>query len=140
MFAGGGVDTLDPKRAEIALLQFAADIGVLLRLFDGLLCRFDQAAAGAVIAASGFENFLVLGVGGNATFDAGHGRFLRVRCFKMSAIRVGSATGIRQQARFREAHFASSPNYVFRCLLSHSTPSRRLPVAGFYYLYTAYTS
>src|SRR5487761_2048386 len=69
-----GVQALDPQRAEGALAPLAVAEGVLAGLLDRLLGDADGVLAAAVIALGGFENFLVLGVRSDATFDAGHGK------------------------------------------------------------------
>src|SRR3954452_10711090 len=67
-----GVEALDPKRAERALAPLAVAESVLPRLLHRLLGDADRVLAAAVIALGGLENFLVLGVTGDTTFDAGH--------------------------------------------------------------------
>src|SRR6476646_11025429 len=67
-----GVEALDPERAEGALAPLAVAEGVLVGFLDRLLGDADGVLAPAVIALGGLEDFLVLGVGGDATFDAGH--------------------------------------------------------------------
>src|SRR6185437_602212 len=66
------VEALNPQRAERALASFAVAEGVLPRLLHRLLGDANGVLAPAVIALGGFENFFVLGVTGDATFDAGH--------------------------------------------------------------------
>src|ERR1043165_5795396 len=68
-----GVEALDPQRAEGALAPLAVAEGVLVRLLDRLLGDADRVLAPAVIALGGLEDLLVLGVGGDAPFDASHG-------------------------------------------------------------------
>src|SRR2546423_3326964 len=71
------IQTLDPERAERTLFALAVAVGVLLGAFDRLLGDPDGVLAPAVIALGGFENFLVLGMGGDASLDAGHGSLHR---------------------------------------------------------------
>ena len=73
VLAHGRVDALDPERAEGALLALAVAIGVLHRLLDRLLGDADRILAAAVIALGLLQDFLVLGVGGDAALDACHG-------------------------------------------------------------------
>src|ERR1700688_4264165 len=68
------VQPLNPQRPEGALPPLAVPEGVLVRLLDRLLGDPDGVLPPAVIALGGFEDLLVLGVSGDATFDAGHGR------------------------------------------------------------------
>ena len=58
---------------KVRFLLLAVAIGVLHRPFDRLLGDADGVLAAAVEALGGLEDLLVLGVGGDATFDAGHG-------------------------------------------------------------------
>src|SRR5439155_16035040 len=60
--AYGGIETLDPERAESALLALAVAEGVLAGLLHRLLGDADRVLAAAVIALGGLENVLVLGV------------------------------------------------------------------------------
>jgi hypothetical protein len=64
------VDALNPECAEIALLQLAADEGVLAGLVDGGLCGADGVLAAATKTFGGIVDFLVLGVSRNTAFDA----------------------------------------------------------------------
>ena len=68
------IDALDPERTEAPLLYLAVAIGVLHRLLDRLLGDPDGILAPAVVAASLFQDFLVLGMGRNAPLDARHGK------------------------------------------------------------------
>src|SRR5689334_2776708 len=68
-----GIEALDPERPEGALAAFAVAEGVLIGLLDRLLGNADRVLATAVIAFRGLEDFLVLGVSGDTTLDAGHG-------------------------------------------------------------------
>ena len=68
-----GVEALDPQRPEGALAPLAVAEGVLVGLLHRLLGDADGVLAPAVKALGGLENFLVLGVGRDAPFDAGHG-------------------------------------------------------------------
>src|SRR5262245_35835220 len=67
------IEPLDPERAEGALAALAVAIGILVRLLDRLLGDANGVLAPAVIAFGGFEDFLVLGVSGDAALDACHG-------------------------------------------------------------------
>src|SRR5579872_6002837 len=66
------VEPLNPQRAECALANLAIAEGVLLRFFHGLLGDADRVLAPAVIALGGLVDLLVLGMGGDAAFDASH--------------------------------------------------------------------
>ncbi len=66
------VEPLNPQRAECALANLAIAKGVLLRFFHGLLGDADRVLAPAVIALGGLVDLLVLGMGGDAAFDASH--------------------------------------------------------------------
>src|SRR5215470_10091508 len=68
-----GVEALNPERPEGALAALAVAIGVLVGLLDRLLGDADRVLATAEIAFRGLEDFLVLGVSGDTTLDAGHG-------------------------------------------------------------------
>ncbi|OWK26328.1 hypothetical protein AJ87_03255 [Rhizobium yanglingense] len=59
-FADGSVDALDPKRAEIALVNLAVAVGVLLGAIDGSLGGTDGVLAAAVEAFAAFRTFLCL--------------------------------------------------------------------------------
>src|SRR6266849_6786676 len=67
------IEALNPERPERALAALAVAVGVLVRLLHGLLGDADGVLAPAVIALGGLEDFLVLGVRGNAALDACHG-------------------------------------------------------------------
>src|SRR4029079_3489998 len=67
-----GVDALNPERAERPLLVLAVAVGVLHRLFHRLLGDADGVAAPAVVALGRLVDLLVLGVRGDAAFDASH--------------------------------------------------------------------
>src|SRR5580693_3158630 len=66
------IEALDPQRPEGALLPLAVAEGVLVCLLDRLLGDADRILAPAVIALGGLEDLLVLGMGGDAAFDACH--------------------------------------------------------------------
>ncbi len=72
MLAHGGIDALDPERAEIALLDATVARCVLHRAVDGGLCGPDRVLAAAAEALGCVENLLVLGVGGDAPFHTCH--------------------------------------------------------------------
>src|SRR3712207_6576015 len=74
MHADSGVEALDPQSAEGALLVATVTRRILHALLDRLLGNADRILAAAVEALGCLENLLVLGVGGNAPFDAGHGK------------------------------------------------------------------
>jgi hypothetical protein len=83
------VDADDPQTAEIALLLLAADVGVLVRLGDGLLGDAENLATRVVVTLGLAEDLLVTTVGDDAAFDSCHGSFsLRVRHH------AGDATGV----------------------------------------------
>src|SRR6185369_6802785 len=69
---GRGVDPLDPQRAEVALADLAVAVGVLAGLVHGRLGGADGVLTAPVEALGLLENLLVLGVGGDAPFDASH--------------------------------------------------------------------
>src|SRR5262249_58492249 len=71
--ADGGIEPLNPQRAEAALAPLAVAIGVLIGLLDGLLGNPNRVLAAAVIAFGRFENLFVLCIGGDPALDAGHG-------------------------------------------------------------------
>src|SRR5262249_40844267 len=73
VLAHSRIDALDPKRAEGALLALAVAIGILHGLLDRLLGDANGILAPAGVAARPFDHLLVLGMGGNAAFDACHG-------------------------------------------------------------------
>src|SRR5215211_3422335 len=68
-----GIEPLDPERAKRALLALTAAVSVLRGLFDRLLGDPDGVLAAAIISLGSLQNLLVLGMRGDATFDAGHG-------------------------------------------------------------------
>ena len=68
MLAHGGVDTLDPERAELALFDPAVTVSIAQSLFEALQ---RDAVVGGRAADKAFrllENLFVTGVGGNAPF------------------------------------------------------------------------
>ncbi len=67
------VEALDPERTEGALAPLAVAEGVLVGLLHRLLGDADGILAPAVKALGGLEDLLVLGVAGDAAFDACHG-------------------------------------------------------------------
>src|SRR5882757_7198475 len=67
------IKALDPERPERALAALAVAKGVLVGLLHRLLGDADGVLAPAVIALGGLEDLLVLGVPGDAAFDACHG-------------------------------------------------------------------
>src|SRR5260221_10057672 len=69
---GRGVDPLDPQRAEAALADLAVAVGILAGLVHRGLGRADGVLAAAVEALGLLKDLLVLGVGGDAPFDASH--------------------------------------------------------------------
>src|SRR5690606_15890034 len=72
VLADGGVDALHPEGAEVTLARLAVAIGVLHRLLDRLLGDADGVLAAAVKTLGGFQDLLVLCVGGDASLDACH--------------------------------------------------------------------
>src|SRR5262249_44300094 len=67
------VEPLDPERAEGALAPLAVAESVLVRLLHRLLGDADGVLAPAVETLGRLEDLLVLGMGGDAAFDACHG-------------------------------------------------------------------
>src|SRR3984957_13141909 len=72
--ADGSVKTLNPQRAEGALLALAIAEGILPGLFDRGLGGPDRVLAAAVKALGGLVDFLVLGGRGHPAFAASHDR------------------------------------------------------------------
>src|SRR5262249_17527280 len=77
--AYGCIEPLDPERPEGALASLAIPKGILVGLLDRLFGDPDRVLAPAIIALGGFENFLVLCVGGDTPFNAGHGDLLYLK-------------------------------------------------------------
>src|SRR3569833_2463666 len=73
MLAHGGVDALDPERAEVTLALLAADIVVLQRLVGCGIGRGDVVLAAAPHALGLLEDLLAAGVAGYGTWCAAHG-------------------------------------------------------------------
>src|SRR5262249_45423873 len=73
VLAHGGIDALDPQRAEGALFALAVAIGVLHRLFDRLFGDPAGVLAAAVGGRGLGNGFLMLCVGCVVAFDACHG-------------------------------------------------------------------
>src|SRR5271167_3236125 len=67
------IEALDPQRAKRALTPLAIAKGVLIGLLHRLLGDADRILAPSVIALGGLEDLLVLGMRGDAAFDACHG-------------------------------------------------------------------
>src|SRR5215471_3148408 len=67
------VKSLDPQRPEGAFAALAVAKRILVGFFDRLLGDSYSVLAPTVITLGGFKDFLVLGVSGDAPFDAGHG-------------------------------------------------------------------
>ena len=65
-----GVDPLDPKRPEIALLIAPIPIRILLGLLDSLDGDPEDILPTAVITIGFVDDFLMTGVRGDAPFDA----------------------------------------------------------------------
>src|SRR5437667_2388554 len=70
--AHSGVQTLDPERAEGALLALAVAEGILAGLLDRGLGGADSVLAAAAETLGGLVDFLVPGVRGHTAFDARH--------------------------------------------------------------------
>lgn len=70
--ARGGVNALDPQRAESALLGPAIAISILAGLLDRLIGDTEGVLTPAVIALGAFDDFFVPGVGGRARGYACH--------------------------------------------------------------------
>src|SRR5215813_12047920 len=73
MLARGGVDALDPKPAERALLVAPVAVGVLQALLDLLDADAERQLGATAVALGELEDLLVTGVGGHAPLDACHG-------------------------------------------------------------------
>src|SRR5260221_3808868 len=73
MLARGGIDALDPKRAERALLVAPVAIGILQPLLDLFDADAERILGAAAIALGELENLLVAGMGRYAPFYACHG-------------------------------------------------------------------
>ncbi len=69
MFADGGIDPLDPKRTEVALLGPAIAIGVLTGLLHRLTGDANGIFAAAVKAFRLLQNRLMTGVRGYTPFN-----------------------------------------------------------------------
>src|SRR3954447_22553789 len=67
-----GIEALDPKRAESALLALAVAEGVLRGLLDRGLRGADGVLAAAAKTLGELVDFLVLGVRGHTAFNARH--------------------------------------------------------------------
>src|SRR5690606_20909490 len=87
-FAHRSVETLDPKRAEAALLGLAVAIGVEAGLLHRRVRSAEGVLAAAVIAFRLLQNFLVTGMSGDAALNACHVR-ISVR-LGLSRDRTGS--------------------------------------------------
>src|SRR5579859_6219749 len=70
--ADRGIEALNPQRAEGALAPLAIAIGVLIGFLDRLLGDPNRILAAPVITLGGLEHLLMLGMGGDAAFDASH--------------------------------------------------------------------
>src|SRR4029079_14267920 len=66
------VQALNPQGTKRALAPLAVTESILVCLLHRLLGDADRVLAAAVVALGGLQDFLVLGVRGDATFDAGH--------------------------------------------------------------------
>src|SRR5262249_3451247 len=67
-----GVDALDPERAEGALLQLSATVGLLPGTAGRGLGGADCVLAAAVETLGGLVDFLVLGMSRHTAFNASH--------------------------------------------------------------------
>src|SRR5262249_47267603 len=76
------VEALNPQGTKCALATLAVPIRILVGFFDRLLGDSDGILAPPIIALGGLEDFLVLGVSGDAAFDACHGKTPEVECAK----------------------------------------------------------
>ena len=72
MITGGRIDPHDPQRTEVALTLTTVTKRVLPGLDDGLFGNLEGTRPVAVVALSRVENFLVLAVRRDATFNACH--------------------------------------------------------------------
>ena len=67
------VDPLNPQRAELALLELAAYVGVLEAFLDGVLGDRPHVFAGSVVALGHLEDFLPAGPARHGVVGTGHG-------------------------------------------------------------------
>ena len=58
MLASTGVDSLDPKRAELALLEFPAYVCVAQAFLHRIFCDGPDVLAGSIVALCHFQDFL----------------------------------------------------------------------------------
>ena len=72
MLADSCVQTLDPERADRALLNLTVPGSVLHRPIDGGFCGADRIFATAIKALRCLENFFMLGVGCYTPFNTCH--------------------------------------------------------------------
>src|SRR5437762_10970452 len=88
------IDPLNPKGAEIPLLQLAADVVVLQRAVHRGVCRGDVVLAAAAKALGLLQDLLAAGVAGDGAWGAGQGRGpLRVGHPALYALGFGGAHG-----------------------------------------------
>ena len=64
----GGVNTLDPKGAKLALFKLTANIGVFTGFFDGLIGNPEGVFTAATVTLGRVDNFFVAGVFRNTAF------------------------------------------------------------------------
>src|SRR5579862_3504924 len=97
-----GVEALNPKRAEGALLALAVAEGILAGLLHRLLGDADGVLAPAAIALGGLEHLLVLGMRCDAALDACHGRppVKARRTLKRYAAESRGTSAVRQKVLF----------------------------------------
>ena len=72
MLADGGVDTLDPKGAEVALLDLATDVGVVVSFLNGVHRNGEHVFSAAEIAFGLLEDLFAAGAAGDFILCAWH--------------------------------------------------------------------
>lgn len=72
VFADGGVDTLDPEGAEVALLDLAADVGVVVSFFNGVHRNGEHVLPATEIAFGLLEDLFAAGAAGDFILCAWH--------------------------------------------------------------------
>jgi hypothetical protein len=75
VFAGAGIDSLNPKITERTLAVATVAIGILKALFDAFDGNAEIVFSPASITTGAIQNFFVTGVSGDAPFDACHDFF-----------------------------------------------------------------
>ena len=72
LHAGSGVDTLDPERAEVALLVLAVAVSIGKTFFPGILGYGPYVLTAAEITAGEFQDFLTTCSGSNMVNRSWH--------------------------------------------------------------------